>query len=242
MALNKAKLINFLLPGFIIEVSVEMIKLTVSEKKLKFLLDVQGILNSASPSAKKTQPAVRSEIYEKKGMIENLNSIKNVIPTTVSVVIKDIIFYLSDSESPLCSITFYKSGFNFKLNRMSNIDANLFVTNFLIVDQRKEAAFSEIIANPYINAIESDRSDKVQLKISILLQPNHHTSDIGILLNDLRLTASKEFISALIQFYNKNAGVLQQPKKVEEVEVIPAYYMDFITYSRYTVCFKALEL
>lgn len=241
--LSKAGIVNFEKPGFKVMIIIDNITLDANEKKVKLLLELQNLFvkDEIAPIVYQI-PKTQGPLEERKSMLDNLSEFKRIVPMQISVKLEHTVFILTEDVSCLCKVAMQVLEFKMSTDSYGNMSSQICMKKFSVKDMRKNAQLRDIIANPYLHREEN--MDSQQLNILITMHPLQHVTDIGVMLNDLRIVASKDFVSALMQFASKHAAALSAPAAKPKVEIlpIPSYFIIYETNARYTLCLKTFEL
>ncbi|OMJ87677.1 hypothetical protein SteCoe_10520 [Stentor coeruleus] len=199
---------------------------------------------ASTPSAKLSNEKFdfdKPKIKEKRGSIRALEEVDQIVPIKAKIKFCRLRIDVNEGDRPLAQVKVMETGFLIDLDCKGNIRGKVSVLIFEVSDMREFAPFKKVLGSPNDEEMK-DESD-YQLFLDIDIKPKEHLSDLAIIMNDFRFTASKDFASALMTFYSTHSGKFRSPSpKMFKSIPLPKYFIRYTSNSRYTLNLKSLEI
>lgn len=180
------------------------------------------------------------KIKEQRGSIRALEEVNKIVPIKAKIKFCRLKIDVNEGNMPLAQVKVMETGFLFDLDCKGNIRGKASVLVFEVSDMRELAPFRKVLGNPNDEERKDERD--YQLFVDIDVKPKEHLSDLAIIMNDFRFTASKDFASALMTFYSAHSKKFQSPSTSSKISPLPKYFIRYTSNSRYTLNLKSLEI
>lgn len=177
-AFKKYLKVNYDKSGFILGSKFEEINLNINEKKIAFLIKLQGAMldkqnmkeeKSVEKAMKKNMAQslqntnknfknnlafmsvknnLTKKLRERKSSIQHLKNAERIIPVEFSVVFKKIEVSLSELNEDLVKVSLEKLSVKVNMKQFGDVNGMVKVRVFRVVDLRKNSVYREIVSNP----------------------------------------------------------------------------------------------
>ena len=157
------------------------------------------------------------------------------VPIVIFLSLKSFGIRIFESGSEICELSLVDIKLFIDQSRPSCSILSITVSNMHIHDERTNSRYLKVLANP------SHDHAKPQVTVHITINPLQNITDIGILMEDIRITISCSFVELLLSLYRKYSNINLIPNFAFNSRR-GTHFVDCTSYMRLSMHFPSVEI